>query len=184
MAHPDLATRPATVDDAAGIARVHVLGWQVGYRELLPGSFLAELSAPGALERRTTTWAGWLDDGADVTVAVDGEGRVLAFCSCGPSRDEDAAEGTGEVYALYADPDAWGAGAGFAAHRGVLRRVAERGFEAATLWVLEGNTRARQFYERQGWVLDTAPGSRKTEEIGGAELAEVRYRRDLTSAGR
>lgn len=184
MAHPDLATRLATVDDAAGVARVHVLGWQVGYRELLPGSFLAELSALGALERRTTTWAGWLDGGADVTVAVDGGGRVLAFCSCGPSRDEDAAEGTGEVYALYADPDAWGAGAGFAAHRGVLARLVERGFETATLWVLEGNTRARRFYERQGWVLDTAPGSRKTEEIGGVELPEVRYRLSVRSAGR
>lgn len=179
MSSPGATVRPATVDDAAGIAHVHVRGWQAGYRDLLPEAFLAGLSSPESRERRTTTWAGWLDGGADVAVAVDDDGRVLSFCSCGPSRDGGAPGGTGEVYALYADPDAWGTGAGYASHRVVLRRLVERGFQTATLWVLERNVRGRRFYERQGWVLDTSPGSRTTEEIGGVELVEVRYRRDL-----
>ena len=45
--------------------------------------------------------------------------------------------------------------------------------------MLERNPRGRRFYERQGWSLDTSPGSHKTEEIGGVDLVEVRYRRDL-----
>ena len=32
----DLVVRPAQIDDAAQVARVHVVAWQVAYRELLP----------------------------------------------------------------------------------------------------------------------------------------------------
>jgi predicted acetyltransferase len=45
--------------------------------------------------------------------------------------------------------------------------------------VLEGNTRARLFYARMGWVPD---GALKVIEIGGRSLAVVRYRK--TVAGR
>lgn len=179
MAPRGLLTRSATVDDAGAVARVQVRGWQVGYRDLLPAQFLADLSAPVSVESRTTTWEGWLAGGAEVVLAVGAGDQVLAFCSHGRSRDEGAVGSTGELYGMYADPDAWGTGAGAAAHDEAVRRLVARGFRRATLWVLERNARGRRFYERQGWLLDTSPGSRKTEEIGGADLVEVRYRRDL-----
>ena len=39
-------------------------------------------------------------------------GPVLGFVSVGPSRDEVAPPGDGEVYALYVHPDTWGTGVG------------------------------------------------------------------------
>jgi len=54
--------------------------------------------------------------------------------------------------------------------------VAELGakYREAVLWVLEGNARARSFYQAHGWWPD---GAVKTEQRGEALLNEVRYRR-------
>ena len=41
---------------------------------------------------------------------------------------------------------------------------------------LEGNTAARAFYERQGWVKGKPI---RLETIGGTEITEVRYERGL-----
>lgn len=54
--------------------------------------------------------------------------------------------------------------------------LAELGFDAATLWVLEGNQRARRFYEKGGWSTD---GATKVDDSPGFPIAEVRYRRPL-----
>jgi ribosomal protein S18 acetylase RimI-like enzyme len=43
-----------------------------------------------------------------------------------------------------------------------------------TLWVLADNERARHFYRRHGFQAD---GVERIDEVGGAELLEVRYRR-------
>ena len=84
-------------------------------------------------------------------LAAELDARIIGFASGGPSRDEDAEAAPAEVYAIYVEPAAWGRGAG--------RRLLERleaallgsDFDAATLWVLEDNPRARRFYARQGW---------------------------------
>jgi hypothetical protein len=46
------------------------------------------------------------------------------------------------------------------------------------LWVLEGDARARRFYEIAGWVAD---GTERTSEVFGVTVREVRYRRRSTS---
>jgi hypothetical protein len=42
--------------------------------------------------------------------------------------------------------------------------------------VLDGNTRARRFYERAGWASD---GTTMTDDSRGFTIREVRYRRSL-----
>jgi GNAT superfamily N-acetyltransferase len=105
----------------------------------------------------------------EVFVAED-DGSVVGFASCGESRDA-AAEG--ELYAIYALPEAWGSGAGRALMAAVLAALRTRSFATASLWVLEDNPRARRFYEREGWRLD---GGRRREEFLGVAIDEVRYR--------
>jgi ribosomal protein S18 acetylase RimI-like enzyme len=102
-------------------------------------------------------------------VAED-EGSIVAFASCGDSRD---APGEGELFAIYALPEAWGSGAGSALMDAVLRALRRSGFATAHLWVLEDNPRARRFYEREGWTDD---GERREEEFLGAPITEARYR--------
>ena len=47
---------------------------------------------------------------------------------------------------------------------------------SAYLWVARDNPRARRFYEREGWMADQLE---QTDRIGGADVVEVRYVRDL-----
>ncbi len=70
----------------------------------------------------------------------------------------------GEIYALYVDPGRYEAGVGRTLMDHARRRMKGQGFEAAVLWVLQGNERAAKFYEREGWVADGAV--RKEEPYG------------------
>ncbi|HET7129608.1 MAG TPA: GNAT family N-acetyltransferase [Gaiellaceae bacterium] len=160
--------RPATPDDALAIETIRVHGWRSAYRHVFPASDLDAL--PIDPER---WWArlhvpppGW------TTVVCEDDGCVVGFASTGPSRDEDE---IGEVYAIYVEPEAWSTGAGRALMAAAEQQLASE-YDAALLWVLEDNPRARGFYERAGWAPD---GVRKAEERLGVRAPEVRYRKDF-----
>jgi ribosomal protein S18 acetylase RimI-like enzyme len=165
-----LVIRQATPDDADAIALVHVRTWQGAYGHVFPPEELAGIS----VEARATSWRGIL--GRDErTYVAERDGEVVGFVGTGPSRDDDGA-GSGELYAIYVDPEHWDSGAGreLAAYADDLLRG--DGFTEATLWVLDDNPRARRFYEAGGWRLD---GAKRTGLHLGVETHEVRYRKDL-----
>ncbi len=163
------AVRRAHVEDAEGIARVHVAAWQHAYRGIVPDDLLAALS----VEARTQRWRGQLE-ASQTWVVGPPTGPLRGFVSVGASRDDDAPSGGGEVYALYVHPDEWGTGVGSRLITTAAEHLAAT-HSAATLWVLTLNERARTFYARHGWHLD---GARKQESLGGVVLEEVRYRLD------
>src|SRR2546423_6827289 len=84
-------------------------------------------------------------------VAVEDE--LQGFVSVGPSRDEDAREGDGELYAIYVEPALIGTGVGHALLAYGERELAGT-YRGATLWVFEANALARRFYERHGWRVE------------------------------
>jgi ribosomal protein S18 acetylase RimI-like enzyme len=166
----NMIVRQATRTDAEAIARVHVLTWQASYRGLVPDDFLDAL----AIDRRTETWRKILRDpkpGAPVWVGLDG-GKIAGFVSVGPSRDEDADDDTGELYAIYVLAEHQHRGVGQALIEVAASWLSDR-YRSATLWVLEANERSRRFYELSGWRLD---GSTKREDRGSFLLKEVRHR--------
>ena len=160
--------RPASPDDALAIETIRVNGWRSAYRHVFPAADLDALSidAERWRSRLHVPPPGWL------TVVCEDDGRVVGFASTGPSRDEDE---IGELYAIYVDPEAWSTGAGRALMTAAEERL-EAEWDAALLWVLEENPRARGFYERAGWAPD---GVRKAEERFGVRAPEVRYRKDF-----
>src|SRR5207244_7698798 len=111
------------------------------------------------------------------TWLAERDGRVLGFAHTGPSRDEDAATDVGEVYAIYVDPVEEGTGLGRALFGHAVAELARQRYQAATLWVLAGNRRARRFYEAAGWRPD---GATRVEPREDYDLHEVRYRGELT----
>jgi len=117
-------------------------------------------------------WAAHVSDDPPLLVAEVDDG-VVGFVSYGPSRDKDAGDRVAEVYAIYVSPEHWGRGVGKALHDEAVKQLRSRGFDEATLWVLDTNERTLRWYERQGWSPD---GSEKMDEIGGARVREVRYR--------
>jgi GNAT superfamily N-acetyltransferase len=107
-------------------------------------------------------------------IAEDDDGAA-GFVTSGPSQDDGASESDAEVRAIYLAERAWGKGLGAELLQGAVDGLRGKGFASAALWVLEGNSRARRFYEREGWTLD---GGHK-DCFGGVDAPAVRYRRSL-----
>ncbi len=113
--------RPAELDDAAAIARVHVATWRTAYRGLLPDDFLASLDEAWYAER----WWRTLGDTSGRVYIAEAAGAVVGFASGGRERaGEDGYEG--ELYAIYILDEAHGRGHG----RRLLQAVA--GSDCAT----------------------------------------------------
>jgi len=167
----DVTIRIAEVTDASAIAEVHVRSWQEAYAGIVPADYLASLDP----QERALEWRRHLEQGPHDGVRTwlaETSGTTLGFATVGPSRDEDARRGDREIYSIYLHPGMWGKGVARDLLRTVIGEVGPQ--IPITLWVLAENERARHFYRRHGFATD---GAERMEEVGGAELLEVRYRR-------
>jgi len=165
--------RRAKPGDAAIVAGIHVRGWQWGYRGILSEEFLASLS----IAERERKWREQLaPDYKPRTWLVEEDARPLAFLTCGPARDDDVSEATGEVYALYQEEFASGTGVARLLMAHALEDLRAEGARVAILWVLDRNLTARRFYEIAGWRED---GTTKTSQAREGVRCEVRYARSL-----
>jgi ribosomal protein S18 acetylase RimI-like enzyme len=150
--------------DAGELAQVHVQAWREAYGELLAERFYDD----AAQRRRRVMWSGLLSkEHARKRVRLArSEGRLVGFVAGGPAgehlgqqpvRDE-------QLYALYVLSSCYGQGVGQALLDHAL------GERPAQLWVAKENTRARRFYEKNGF---TADGTEQVDpELDG--LLEIR----------
>jgi GNAT superfamily N-acetyltransferase len=153
--------RRATPADAPEIAAVQARAWRHAYADIV------EPERMPTVEHQAPRWVALIDGGGLVHV-WDQDGRVVGFATAGPGR-EDAS--VGELYAIYVDPPAQGAGVGAQLLAAAEQSLRDAGHRDAILWTFEANGLARAFYERQGWHAD-----------GGHQVhlaPEVRYRRTL-----
>jgi ribosomal protein S18 acetylase RimI-like enzyme len=172
MAEP-VTIRPATINDAEALARLHVRSWQWAYRGQLPDEYLDRM--PETMDRRIEARRAQLTDlpPDHRWWIAEQAGQMVGFAVTEPSRDADALPSTGELSLIYLEQDAAGKGIGRALFAHAVEDLRQRGYAQAILWVLETNARARRFYEAAGWQAD---GASKTEEWPGVLLREVRYR--------
>lgn len=171
----EIRIRPPAVTDADALGELHVATWRAAYHGLMPEATLQALS----VEERVQRWRSILEISPDRTVVADASGRLVGFASFGPSRDPDGRrEITGEIYGLYVAPDYWSRGVGWQLWTEARDRLCQAKFAEATLWVLEGNARARSFYERAGFARDLDAAD--TFQFDGLALPEVRYRITLS----
>ena len=168
----EVTIRVATEGDAAGIARVHVRSWQEAYAGIVPDAYLASLDA----DERTAQWAHVPARGPVGRDPHLGRPRRRTAWSAsspwGPAATRTHARGDREIFSIYLDPGTWGHGVARDLMRTVIAEVGEK--TTVTLWVLADNERARHFYRRHGFQAD---GVDRYDDIGGASLLEVRYRR-------
>jgi ribosomal protein S18 acetylase RimI-like enzyme len=178
--------RPAVLDDAAAIARVHVASWGTTYRGLLPVEFLSSLSE----ESYTDRWRRVIGDGLSRVFVVDHQRRgqprrpsddeIVGFASCGRERAGETGF-SGELYAIYILDGAQRQGHGRELVRAVAGALREMKLANMIVWVLRDNMAARHFYERLGGVyVRTQPitiGTATVEEVsyGWRSLDAIRY---------
>jgi L-amino acid N-acyltransferase YncA len=166
----DMSVRPARIEDAPQIARVHVDTWRATYSGIVPEVFLVAMS----YEDFEGRWRNWLEGELGVRacfyVAESPAGRIVGFASGGPRQDESYPQYESELYTAYLLPQHQGQGLG----RQLLGAVGEgllvNGKRSILTWVLAENP-SRRFYEAVGGKL---VGSQEIE-IGGVGLEEVAY---------
>ncbi|MFI1260125.1 MULTISPECIES: GNAT family N-acetyltransferase [Streptomyces] len=167
--------REMTAADVDAVSAVRVRGWQHAYRELMPQAYLDAMSVTADAERRREWYGRKAPEVSDLVAERAGE--VIGWAAVGPARDPDVAPGNGELLALYVAPELIGTGVGRALLAAGTADARAKGFPTLYLWVVRGNTLARRFYARAGFVPD---GAEEAEEVGGRSVPELRYRRRLT----
>ena len=190
---PDALTiRPAAPNDAQAVARIRVLGWRFAYQGLVPQGYLDSLNVAEDTERmhgylsqlpqnlppnKSAPGLNSGDSGKRSFMLATRGDAVLGFChfSAAPNnadrleRATPGGEMVGRLHSLYIDPGALGQGIGHTLMSQALSTFTAWGCKRAHLWVLEGNSRAISFYERQGWQLT---GDTKVDRSFGPELHE------------
>ena len=169
----EIAIRAARPGDARHIARLDVETWRATYAGILTTPFLIGLSA----KRREIGWGAVIErEPRDVRVAVDDDGEILGFGSCGRVRND--AEFTGEVFTLYVAPDWQNHGIGRRLLLALFERLVNQGCRSAIIWVLRENP-GRFFYQRLGGREVRhklfAVGGKKIEAAGYAWRDLPRY---------
>jgi GNAT superfamily N-acetyltransferase len=140
----EITIRAARPGDARRIARLDVETWQAAYAGILTTPFLVGLSA----QRREVGWASVIErEPRDVRVAVDNDGNIQGFGSCGRCRR--GAQFGGEVFTLYVAPDWQNQGIGRRLLIALFERLVAQECATAIIWVLRDNP-GRFFYQRLG----------------------------------
>ena len=174
--------RPASVTDAKAIAALHGRSFLATYPHL---SKTIAATKQG-LSRRVAMWSDRLKNpppGCATFVAHE-DHRIQGFVHVGPSGDEDHIDdGISQVFSIHVDPSRWGGGIGKRLLDHALGFLQSCGCKEATLWVVAGNRRARQFYEALGWHPDGLQRKEilAVEGADGDEVDVVRYRLELNA---
>lgn len=137
----EVTVRSASVADAEAIAPMHRSCWHEAYTGLVPQRCLDDLDR----QDRVARWRDRLTRAEDGTLVAVQDAAVVGLATIGPSREAHPLPPV-ELRSLYVSRVRWGNGLGAA----LLQRAVGDG--AASLWVFEGNGRARAFYARAGWV--------------------------------
>lgn len=172
--------RPAIPDDAEGIAKVHVLGWQEAYAGLLPRPVLDRQSVPA----RYRMWQGLLQEPPAnrwTFVAVDPGAGIVGFA--GGVRARPVMFGPAfKVPVLYVLQSHLRRGLGRRLMHALGAAMARHGSGPVALWSLASNQAARGFYQAIGGRL--AAALMETDPNGRPALAGYRWRSAAELAAR
>ena len=153
-------------DDLFAVSRVYEESWRGAYRGLLPREYLDGIPAG--------KWVPYLEQaGRGSLLLLDGE-TIVGTASCCASRMPELPD-WGEIASIYLLPEYWGKGWGKLLFSAAVEQLETMGYQDLLLWVLEGNQRAKIFYERMGF---RPSGTYREDEIGGRIVREIQYRRE------
>ena len=148
MSSARVAVRTACSSDTATLAGAWFTAELASLQESYPDGYPPEWFWMTDVEQVEQRWmAGVLNDPIGRAWVAEVDGVPAGFAQTGPS---EARPQLGVLRSLYVAPRAWGAGVGSALHAPALQALAAA-FTHAEVWVIEGNRRARAFYERRGW---------------------------------
>lgn len=159
--------RYADINDARTLGEIHSQSWKVIYKGIVPDEILNNITA----EKREKYFEKALSQGWEEDALIFKEDKAVGLICIGRCRDEDKDDSYGEIWGIYLLPEYWNRGIGYELINWGLTELRKRSYKKVTLWVLEENIKARNFYEKVGFKHD---GTAKEINIGKA-LKECRY---------
>ncbi|MCZ2259539.1 GNAT family N-acetyltransferase [Sporosarcina sp. G11-34] len=157
--------RRADIEDALGIAKVHVDSWRTTYKGIVPETFLESLS----YDEKEQMWK----KGTTVNyvhIAENENGQVIGFSAGGKERTGKYEMYTGELYAIYLLEGYQGKGIGRLLVQPVVDDLKYKKLDSMLIWALEDNPACRFYEALGGKKIDT-----EEIEIAGKKLKEIAY---------
>lgn len=161
--------RPAGDGDLMAVGDLHYRSRRDAYAGILSPAAL-DFGSARALGEWWRERFRWERETHRLTVA-EADGELAGFTYLGVGEEPD----TAELAAIHVAPELVGTGVGRLLMVDALTALPAYG-SRAVLWVLEGNARARRFYERGGWTFD---GAVREAPMGGEVAPQLRYARSL-----
>jgi len=158
--------RPAILEDAPSIARIHVASWRAAYAGIVPQAYLDALDKSEFAER----WRTWITSETSASICVaEVDGNLCGFASTGPIR-KPVPFYDGELYAIYLLPAMQRKGIGRELFVHIAGELAAQKLNNMLLWTLRRNP-STAFYERMGGSFV----AEDVEEIGSERLPTIAY---------
>lgn len=146
----EIQLRKANLADAEAIAATRIEAWRTTYRGMIPDTYLDNMQ----MEENVLQWRTILqalpakEDSLRVYVATSDDeviGFVSVFKLAEPKLGKD-----GEINAIYIRPQWQRCGIGKRMMHKAARSLQEMGCQSCVIWVIDGNSPARNFYEELG----------------------------------
>lgn len=150
-------------DSLLEISNIYESSWKYAYKNIIPQDYLD--SIPNG------RWASSITRKGMHSFVLLENGQIIGTASICKSRWKQY-NGYGEIVSIYFLPEFIGKGFGSHLLKKCIEELNKHGFNKILLWVLEDNIRARQFYEKSGFVCSD---EYMNDIIGGKEIKEVMY---------
>lgn len=150
-------------DDLELICLIYKKSWQYAYQGIIPQDYLDQLNE--------SKWLSHLANEKITTYIVIENDVYIGAASFSSAREQKMA-GWGEIVSFYLLPEYFGKGFAESLLATILEELTNEGFSNIYLWVLSDNTRARRFYEKQGFL---STDETSIINIAGKDLLEIKY---------
>ena len=144
----DFQIRRAVLEDAEGIAKVHVESWRTTYSGMMKDSIIAGLD----VGKRTELWKKNMGREGNIVLVALKDGRIIGFADGSAVKEGEYPEYDGDVTAIYFYKEEQGNGYGKRLLDALFQEFRQAGFRNAIVKVLDQND-SRNFYKRLGAKL-------------------------------
>lgn len=148
--------RQMLTDDAAYVARFHHAAWMDAYRNLLPKEGLDRIT----LRHFQQSWKQILQETERINLVAIEKAMPVGYASYVPLKKP----GRWELVGLYVHPRSMNKGCGSALFGAVLEDIRAQDANQLIVWVMDGNQRAIQFYQKHG--MSFSGKTRETTQEG------------------
>lgn len=148
--------------DEKALAHIQTESWKAAFADILDSETLTRCTDITKAEKM---YKSLIEEnkGNGYLLTLNGKAHCIAWWDA--ARDEDM-RGKAELICIHSLPDNWRKGYGRMMMRRVLDDIKNAGYSEVVLWVFSENSRARAFYESEGFhTLSKMKSALGTEEI-------------------